>query len=355
MGWQDQVKLPYVKYFYEESDACRHLINTAAVVLFGGVDEESYIAKRLQAKKPVIRDSERLYKEGQWKAVSPRGLLKKYHDHVRYRRSPVWLLCAGAYVASDFHIIHAYTGKMFRGGYFPETRHYDVEELMGGNQQKTILWAARFLDWKHPELALLCANYLKKKGIPFHMNLVGGGAEQPLVDRLMKQYDLYDVVTLLGYRNPEEVRTLMEQSDIYLATSDRKEGWGAVINEAMNSGCAVVADHMMGAVPYLIRPGQNGFVYQDGKPMQLFKQVECLLADRTLCQKVGREAYRTITGEWNAEEAANRLLDFCRMHGFLEPVQGEYSVYPDGPCSCAPVISERKMLCKMQHKAEAGR
>ena len=45
----------------------------------------------------------------------------------------------------------------------------------------------------------------------------------------------------------------MEESEIYLVTSDRKEGWGAVVNEAMNSGCAVVADHMIGAAPWMIR------------------------------------------------------------------------------------------------------
>jgi hypothetical protein len=35
---------------------------------------------------------------------------------------------------------------------------------------------------------------------------------------------------------PEEVRVHMEQSNIYLFTSDFGEGWGAVLNEAMNSG-----------------------------------------------------------------------------------------------------------------------
>lgn len=356
MGWQDEVELPYVKYYYEEPESCDSLILRAQTVLFGGVDEERYIEARLQSGKPVIRYSERLYKEGQWKAVSPRGLLKKYHDHTRYRKAPVYLLCAGAYVPSDFHIVRAYPQKMFRWGYFPETKHYDLERLMQDKKAGSILWAARFLDWKHPELPLLCAKYLKQKGCSFHMNIVGGGNLQPLVDRLMEQYGLSDVVTLLGYRTPDEVRRLMEQTDIYLATSDRKEGWGAVINEAMNSGCAVVADHRMGAVPYLIRPGENGCVYPDGKSSELFRQVEMLLADRARCQKLGREAYRTITEVWNAENAAERLLELaagleCAQSGSCtqdNPGAPDGGVrFQDGPCSVAEVISERKMLCKM--------
>lgn len=337
MGWQEQENLPYVRYYYEEPEVCSRLIAAAPVVIFGGVDDESYIAERLQRGRPVLRYMERLYKEGQWKAISPRGLIKKYKDHTRYRRSPVYLLCAGAYVPSDFHLIHAYPGKMLKWGYFPETKHYDRDRLMEEKQPGTILWAARFLDWKHPETALQCARHLKQKGYSFHMNIVGGGQMQPMVDRLMQEYGLSDVVSLLGYRTPGEVRKLMEQSDIYLATSDRREGWGAVLNEAMNSGCAVVADHMMGAAPFLIRQGENGFLYRDGRPEQLFEKVERLLEDRELCGRLGRAAMETIESLWNAETAAERLIHFCDTH---EPAE-------EGPGSVAPVISERKMLCKI--------
>lgn len=307
------------------------------MVLFGGVDDESYIEERLSSGKSLIRYSERLYKEGQWKAVSPRGLIKKYKDHTRYRKKPVYLLCSGAYVPSDFHIVRAYPGKMLKWGYFPETRHYDIDKLMGEKKPASILWAARFLDWKHPEDALKCACYLKQKGLSFHMNIVGDGEQRKSVDSLMEKYQLSDCVTLMGYRTPEEVRALMEQTDIYLATSDRKEGWGAVINEAMNSGCAVVASHMMGAAPYLIRQGENGVIYKSGDVSQLCQAVERLLLNRELCKKLGIAAIAAIEEVWNAEKAAENLINFCE--------KGEVS--QEGPCSSAEVVGERKMLWKI--------
>ena len=52
--------------------------------VFGGVEDESYIKPRLKAGKIVIRASERLYREGQWKSISPRGRKKKYEDHTQY-------------------------------------------------------------------------------------------------------------------------------------------------------------------------------------------------------------------------------------------------------------------------------
>lgn len=356
MGWRERPDIPYLRKYYEEPESCRELISSAGVVFFGGSDEESYISDRLEAGKPVIRYSERLYKTGQWKAVSPRGLKKKYHDHTRYRKQPVFLFCAGAYVPSDFHLVGAYPGKMRKWGYFPETRQYDEDRLMEAKQPGRILWAARFLDWKHPELAVRTAAYLKERGFSFHLDIVGGGDMEGQVASLVRELGLEDVVTLHGFCPPERVRSMMEQSEIYLATSDREEGWGAVVNEAMNSGCAVVGSHRMGAVPYLIRHGENGMVCRDGAEETLFRLTAELLEDRELCRRLGRNALQTITREWNGETAAERLLGFCVRQGFLEAeeISGtvDWRAEPEsGPVSAAPVISERKMYSVlMKHR-----
>lgn len=341
MGWHPAERPEYVRCYYEEPESCRRLIADASMVFFGGTDDESYIVDRLASGRPVIRISERLYKTGQWKAVSPRGLRKKYMDHTRYRRERVYLLCAGAYVASDFHIIRAYPGKMFRWGYFPETRRYDTERLMsakgyGQTGVPFLLWAARMIDWKHPGLAIETARRLKEKNLDFHMEVVGDGGLRKQMEALVREYGLAEKVALSGYQTPEYVRERMEKADIFLLTSDRQEGWGAVANEAMNSGCALIADHMTGAAPYLIENGRNGFLYRDGKKEQLFSLAERLVRDRQLCRRLGMEAYETITGLWNAETAAERLFRMTQ-----DILQGkEPAPPPDGPCSRAPLLSE---------------
>lgn len=387
MGWQP-AELTYVKRYYEEPEVCKTLIMDSDVVIFGGCEDESYIEERLAAGKPVVRNSERLYKTGQWKAVSPRGLRKKYHDHTRYRKAPVYLLCAGAYVPSDFHIVCAYPNKMYCWGYFPETKYYDIEQLLAGKgyeclvaegnisesqeavtQKPYLLWAGRFIDWKHPELALEAARYLKEKGVDFHLDIIGGGPLEEQLKELVTGYGLEQQVSLLGFKTPAQVREYMEKADVYLFTSDRQEGWGAVANEAMNSGCSVVMNHMIGAAPYLIRQGQNGFVYEDGCKEMLFQRVEELVLDKQLRQQVGREAYRTITEVWNAERAAENLYQLLlQLSG--QKVQGGSEAnrektqteerfktwaHPEGrgfyPCMPAPVISERRMFAYLTRKS----
>lgn len=347
MGWQPQAAVPYLRKYYEAPDSCQKIIDSCKAVFFGGVEDEKYIVKRLQKGLPVIRYSERLYKTGQWKAISPRGLMRKYKEHTKYRGRDVYMLCSGAYVPSDFHIVRAYPGKMLRWGYFPETRHYaDIEAFMDNKQAGNILWAARFLDWKHPELPLKTAKWLKDKGLRFHMDIIGGGEEEAEVRRLYEEYGLSDCVTLQGYKTPQEVRGFMERADIFLVTSDRNEGWGAVVNEAMNSGCGVIGNHMIGAVPFLVEHGRNGYVYQDGYEKQLYQLTERLLQDRALCRRLGKEAMQTILQEWNPENAALRMVEFCGKMGFLDTdvSAGNHSAFPEkGPCSPAPVIPERKM------------
>lgn len=340
MGWNPEaLKQPFVRCFYEEPEACAKLIMDSDVVIFGGTDEECYIESRLQVGRPVIRYSERLYKTGQWKAVSPRGLKKKYHDHTRYRKSPVYLLCSGAYVASDFHIVRAYPDKMFRWGYFPETKAYDIDTLMQKKDPKKILWAARFIDWKHPELVVQLAAYLKEQGCTAQLEMIGNGELHDKTQAALLEKGLTDMVTLSGYKTPEEVRQAMEEAAIYLVTSDRQEGWGAVVNEAMNSGCAVVANRMVGAAPFLIEDGVNGYLYSEKRPEAFFECVYRLLGETKEREAAGRVAYQTITKLWNARTAAERLLSVCEdITAGKEPDVK----WQTGPLSRTTIIPERR-------------
>lgn len=376
MGWGvDGKQIAYLMLFYEQQEDCEKLILESDIVIFGGTEREDILEPRLQAGLPIIRYSERLYREGQWKAVSPRGLIKKYHDHTRYRNADVYLLCSGAYVASDFHIIRAYPGKMLKWGYFPEKKVFAAEELpnAGGradNETIHILWAGRFLELKHPEYAIYAAERLKQKQdqlnkqndkevknkFNFILHMIGDGEKRPEIERMIREKGLSEVVTLEGFCKPEEVRARMEQSQIFLFTSNHLEGWGAVLNESMNSGCAVIADSAVGAAPFLIQHGVNGLVYKEGDLDGFLKLVEELAADADLRRKLGENAYHTIAEKWNAPHAAECLLKLCenilreesRKDGKAEAGDGSarhrmaIPYEADGPCSPAEIISPRR-------------
>ncbi len=364
MGWGGALP-DYVLTTYESEESakrCRDLIRESEVVIFGGSRDEALLTPRLEdirhdknlwKDRLTFRYSERLYREGQWKFISPRGLIRKFKDHTRYRGCPVYLLCAGAFVSSDFDLVMAYPDKKLKWGYFTEVNEYDTDALMrekgyetgNGNKVPYILWAGRFLKLKRAEFAVRTAEKLKDSGIAFHMDIIGGGEEEENLKALVKELSLEDRVGFPGFKKPEEVRRYMEKADIFLFTSNRLEGWGAVVNEAMNSGCALIAGNMPGAAPSLIRNGVNGYVFRDNEPGDIYKYAEGLISDPDRRRQMGIMAYKTMKEIWNPDVAADKLMDFTESYfaGKPQPAARSREQIIDPPCSPVKKGGERKI------------
>lgn len=349
MGWGlDPAELPFVKLLYECEEECRRLIDESDILLVGWMEREDLVKGRLESGKFTIRMSERLYREGQYKFVSPKGLIRKYKEHTRFRNGNVYLLCCGGYVASDFSLVQAYPGKMFRFGYFPETKIFEGTSLWNGKPSLDtvhLVWAGRFMPLKHPEFVVKLAIDLKDAGHAFHIHFVGGGEMEEELRAIIAERDLGDVITMYGFQSPAKVRKIMEKSHIHLFTSNHLEGWGAVVNEGMNSGCAEVVNSQVGAALFLIRHGQNGLVYKEGSYEDFRDCVLRLIENKELIIEYGKAAYETIITEWNAENAAAQVVRFYEnwKQGVIDPPKS-------GPLSVAPVIFPGKMYQYMTER-----
>jgi len=183
---------------------------------------------------------------------------------------------------------------------------------------------------KHPEKAVLVMKRLKENGFDCTLDFIGDGPIHEEIRTMVNSLRLDDRIKFLGSISPSKVREYMEKANIYLFTSDRQEGWGAVLNESMNSGCAVVASQAIGSVPFLIKHGENGFIYKDNDINDLYSKVGILVKDADLRTKLGANAVRTMEELWNPKVAAERLVEFC--NGLLNE---EIIRFKDGPCSKA--------------------
>lgn len=349
MGWEvDIKKIPYVRCMYESYDECMKLVLEADALIAGWMEDPTPAIKRMEQHKLTIRISERIYREGQWKAVSLRGLKAKKYEHVRFKNDPAYLLCAGAYVPSDFNLIGAYPSKMYRFGYFPEFRSYDIEELLERKNKSEyieIIYAGRFMPLKHPEYMIrLAEDILKEPNLPkCRIHMVGSGEMEDELKQMVKDKGLEDAVRFYGFLLPGEVREVMENSHIHVFPSNHLEGWGAVVNEAMNSGCAEVASVEAGCVPTLITQWENGVAYPKNDYVMMKEAVIKLAAEKELREKIAKNAYRTIEKYWNSDYAACMLMNM--IEGWLK---GEDRAPKEGPLSPAPVISPRKMFSVME-------
>jgi glycosyltransferase involved in cell wall biosynthesis len=160
--------------------------------------------------------------------------------------------------------------------------------------------------------------------------MIGSGEMVNLIQKLIIKLGVSNCVSLLGNISNKEVRNHMLSANIFLFTSDKKEGWGAVLNEAMSSGCAVVASHSIGAAPYLIENRENGLMFKSGALKSLINNVELLFLDKQKRESMAKKAYETMSNEWSPQQAAT---NFIKLADSL--LNNNKCILEKGPCSPA--------------------
>lgn len=327
--------VPYVKKYSEAKDEIDFLILDADVVIFGEAPI-SLIKGRISAGRLTIRDDESRYK-------NPNRYLKwpiYTYNSLYYNKGH--LLCASAYAPFDYMLSGMNPKKCYRWGYFPEVKRIEsIKDFLNKRREKhsakiSILWVGRLIPLKHPEAFIYVAENLKCEGIAFTMNIIGTGKMESKMKERVNKKSLTNEINFLGSMSPEAVRSYMEDADIFLFTSDRREGWGAVLNESMSSGCAVVADNNIGSVPFLIEDGVNGLIYKSRKFGDLLNKVKWLVNHPDEMQRMGEKAYITMSEKWNGKAAANNLLLLCEAL-----LKGEDTPILEGPCSKAPLLMRK--------------
>ena len=332
LGWEMNDIPDYVvsaSEYESNKEKIANTINNADVVIFGSAPLR-LIQNRLNQKKLTFKYSERVYKKPLKWYEWPLRLPLYFYRYGRHKS--LYLLCASAYTASDYAKTFTFINKAYKWGYFPETKKYDdIDELISKKKKNSIMWCGRFIDLKHPEYALELAKKLKENGYSFELNMIGNGELEDEIKNKISEYQLEDYVKLHGAMKPDEVREYMEQSEIFIFTSNKQEGWGAVLNESMNSACAVVANNAIGASPYLINDGVNGLLYYNDKNSnELVEKVKLLLDNAEKRRELSKKAYETIANEWNAENAADKLIILAEK--FLRGEKKAKS-FSDGVCS----------------------
>lgn len=327
LGYQRLKNADYVVHYYDENEKelAEKIINEVDVLIFGSCDSRM-IEKRIEANKLTFWYAERLFKKGTWRRFIP-STRKKIHDRIlKFKDKNLFVLCASAYLSYDLSLLNFPTNKCYKWGYFPEV---DLE-LKRDTKTKCveILWAGRMIDWKKPEAIIYLAYRLKNDDIEFHISVAGDGPKLNMIKAMAEKKGLTEHIDFYGSVLPEEVRSMMAKADIYIATSDYQEGWGAVVNEAMSSGCAVVASNAMGSVPFLIDKN-SGKTFKSGDWKTLYKEVKNLIENPKEMEAVKSSARARIQNIWNASNASEQLLKL------IESFDGKSFEYEnkEGPCS----------------------
>lgn len=361
-GYADFSHLPYVLRAWENEEnrmKAEQLAVTADVAMFGGPEVINYsILRSRSTNKISFEVGERWFKKGWINLLSPRLLKYQWYYHTLFYKKPFYRLCSSAFAAYDEYKMHSFKNRCYKWGYFTKVdvtvgqTHIEVSGTVSNSEVVSLMWCSRYLKWKHPELPILMAKNLKRKGYHFVIDMYGSGTYYEQATVLAKKCNVEDVVHFNGNMPNDEILLSMRNHDIFLFTSDQNEGWGAVANEAMSNGCVLVGSDAVGSTPYLVADMKNGVLFKsanvnkgftksslkvDDKALDdLTKKVEWLLEHPLERKLMATKAYETMKNIWSPENAAKSLMLLVEN---LQ--QGLETPFVSGPCSKAiPIIKK---------------
>ena len=282
---------------YECEAKCRELIDGARDVILAGTRFD-LIDSRLRQGKQVFIAHERIFKKGAVKWLDPRTWrLLRFCRAVRNKK--VYLLSIGDFAARDFKNLGFNRNNIFRFGYFPKNEAYLApKDDKRSSDETKILWVGRMVGFKRPVMALKAFSRLPDG---FSLTMVGDGKLMPEVKKYIEKNKLK--VELLGNIPNDRVKELMLASDILLSTSDKGEGWGAVVNEGMSCGCAIVCSDSMGCAGTLANRN-NTVLFHSHSLKDLVRTIGVAAEKRECFSETSR---KTVKDEYNPAVAAERF------------------------------------------------
>lgn len=142
----------------------------------------------------------------------------------------------------------------------------------------------------------------------FQIAIVGKGLHQKTLQRLQKTLGLQDKVIFTGYAPSESLPHLLNAADIFVMPSEAELQSIATL-EAMASGLPVIAANQY-ALPELVHPNKNGYLFPSGDAQALADAMHRCLAQRKRWPEMG-DASRKIARQ---HDIALTVLEYMNIY-----------------------------------------
>lgn len=285
-------------------------------------------AAKLTGKKVILRAEADLLKKGGgvWRRLKNRYLFRllKMYDAVMYscQNNRYYFQHFGVPDEKLFPLLSAVDNAYFR-------------KLKGESQQRrknmrarfgipkndcVILFTGRLIDRKCP-LDIIAAYAAQQVSVRKRMWLVfvGDGPLRAKIQNEAKQ-EGFEQVILAGFKNASEMPDYYFMSDILVLPSVY-DPTPKTVNEACVCGLPAIVSTGVGTANDLVRPGQNGYVFETGNIKELSSYLEKLVCDETIRESMASCANKA-SQLWSTEANAAGLvaaLDYV-FEGQRKPV-----------------------------------
>lgn len=151
---------------------------------------------------------------------------------------------------------------------------------------------------------LVAAYYLKQKFPNIQVLIAGDGPRRPFLEDVARRLKILDCVRFAG--EIKDVRVPLAVMDVFAFTSRWPEGFGLTLVEAMSAGKAIVATNV-GAVPEIIRDGQDGLLAAVDDPFSVAEHAARLLSDRAFASTLATQAQKRAREVFDIKPMAEKV------------------------------------------------
>jgi glycosyltransferase involved in cell wall biosynthesis len=174
---------------------------------------------------------------------------------------------------------------------------------------------------------------LARDGVDFELSLVGDGPDRTRLEEALRRHKLSHCIRLTGALNQREVQAELARADVFVLPS-LAEGIPVVLMEAMASGVPCVTTPVNG-IPELIEHGQSGLLATPGCVQSLAAQLERVIADAPLRQRLATAGRAQVERSFNLGPNVERLASI-----FLSlPSVTHQAIHPDPARRASPRVS----------------
>jgi colanic acid/amylovoran biosynthesis glycosyltransferase len=181
-----------------------------------------------------------------------------------------------------------------------EPSEYAVRTHTGRGRR--LLFTGRLARVKGVPLAIAALASLRVRYPDLVLRLAGDGPDRMALEAEADRLGVADAVHVLGYQSSEQVRALLQDTDVFVLPSFA-EGVPVVLMEAMASGVPVVTTRVAG-VTELVEDGVSGFVVPPGDGDALAAAIGALLDDPALRSRFGAAGRLMVEREFDVGREA---------------------------------------------------
>ena len=165
--------------------------------------------------------------------------------------------------------------KIYRFGYFEKMPEAKLAEIKSCWDE--VLYVGRLVRGKGIELLIEAAAPLLRSNQNLRLRIVGGGPIERELRRRVRENGIEKQTVFTGVIPSPCIPGLL-QGALMLVLPSEADGWGIVVNQALQAGIPVVVSDASGAAE-LIDNGVNGFVFRMGDRVALQECIRAIVND----------------------------------------------------------------------------